>query len=103
MKPARRELEIENARLRGQIEALEKIVEAYRTSQAAPTPVWPWMQPAAPTLPLPPSPFNPLGGHGGMCACPQCVPPVWGTISVFPTDLVVGGPQRPGGTYGASP
>lgn len=105
-----RALELENARLRGANEALEKIVAAYRAERTAapPPPVWPLAPFALPSQAPPVFSRDLVGGHGGLCACPQCLTP-WGVTvecGAYPTypdlDLVMGGPQRPGGTYGAS-
>lgn len=84
----KKELELENARLRGQVEALEKIVEAYRAmlerahvanaDDAVPT-TWP-----APQIPpLVPSIVAPV--HAAGCSCsicllqrvPQVLPTTW--------------------------
>jgi len=111
-----RALELENARLRGANEALEKILAAYRAER---TPVvWPWMQPAAPPpAPVQPTILPPTNGHGGCCACPQCMarwtvvtcetrPSLRDAVIGGPErpawDRVIGGPQIPGGTYGSS-
>jgi hypothetical protein len=87
-------LKCDNAKLRGAVWALERQLDAMRAAPAPQVPPVLWPMPVAPypigptpgllpTAPpyLQPSipPFNPLAGHGGNCACPQCVPRSWGT------------------------
>ena len=74
------ELEREVADLRALVAAKDALIVELQMRQHGPNleqlfgrqvpyvPPQPYMRPV--------SPMNPYGGHGGMCACPQCVSPV---------------------------
>ena len=92
------EKDLEIARLKGQIEALERVLAAMRALQPAfpsfPAPALP------PGLVLPTEPY--CTDHGGNCACAKCCPPMWG-VAMTQGLLVGPGPQPSDVVFVTSP